>query len=137
MTANRPSLKRIRSAANVYFGTDVGVKGRERNLVRSRQITQYVAHKIFKYNSSDTGFEIGRKDHATVLHACNTIENEIELYPNIARKISELINKCKFKEPIGDSPKDILLDVIAHHQISIHSKIELRRVLKLLRDESN
>ncbi|MBP3762408.1 MAG: chromosomal replication initiator protein DnaA [Bacteroidales bacterium] len=48
---------------------------RKREIVQARQLAMYFAKKITKSSLAVIGMQCGNKDHATVLHACKTIEN--------------------------------------------------------------
>jgi len=132
----RPSLRQIRSAANILFKIDIGLKTRKREIIRKRQVAHYVAHKIFKHSLEKTGFEIGNKDHATVLHSCNVILNEIEKYPEIKKDVTRLENMCKSKEKY-ESPTAIILNLKKSKTLDINIKIELNRILKELKNDKS
>ena len=48
---------------------------RKRHIVQARQIAMYFAKKLTKASLASIGTQIGRRDHATVLHACKTVDN--------------------------------------------------------------
>jgi len=51
-------------------------KSRKRNIVQARQIAMYLSRNLIAGCSLSTiGMELGGKDHATVLHACNTVSD--------------------------------------------------------------
>ena len=51
-------------------------KSRKRQIVQARQIAMYMSRNLISNCSLSTiGAEIGGKDHATVLHACNTVSD--------------------------------------------------------------
>lgn len=55
---------------------DLLSKSRRRQIVQARQIAMYMCRTLIKNQSlSAIGSEIGGKDHATVLHACSTVED--------------------------------------------------------------
>jgi len=137
MIKNRPSLNRIRGAANVYFGFDVGVKSRRRELVMPRQITHYVAHIIYGHSQASTGLLIGKKDHATVFHSSKVVSSEMIIYPEIRDHVRKLIAKCKIKETIERTPDEIIFDLLKYSNASPAIKVELRQTLKLMKDEGN
>ena len=47
---------------------------RQRHIVQARQIAMYFAKKFTKASLASIGTQIGRRDHATVLHACKKIK---------------------------------------------------------------
>jgi chromosomal replication initiator protein len=50
-------------------------KTRKRHIVQARQIAMYFAKKMTKASLASIGKQIGDRDHATVLHACKTVNN--------------------------------------------------------------
>jgi len=69
---------------------------RKREIVQARQLTMYFAKKLTKSSLAIIGLQCGNKDHATVLHACKTIENLRQTDRNIRAMVDEL--EKKFKE---------------------------------------
>jgi chromosomal replication initiator protein len=69
---------------------------RKREIVQARQVTMYLTKKLCPEMSlSQIGTIIGRKNHATVLHACNVVGDQIEVDKNFRHDISEIIKKLK------------------------------------------
>lgn len=50
-------------------------KTRKREIVQARQIAMYFSKNLTKHSLAAIGSQIGNKDHATVLHACKTVNN--------------------------------------------------------------
>ena len=46
---------------------------RKRQIVQARQISMYLSRNLTNSSLSVIGEQSGGKDHATVLHACNTV----------------------------------------------------------------
>lgn len=70
------SVARIQDVVCNYFGitTDQFVsKTRKREIVQARQIAMYLSRSLTKTSLASIGAQLGGKDHATVLHACNTV----------------------------------------------------------------
>ncbi len=66
---------------------------RKREIVQARQLSMYFAKKITKSSLSVIGLQCGNKDHATVLHACKTIENLRQTDRTIRAIVEELEKK--------------------------------------------
>lgn len=54
---------------------EVQSKTRKRDIVQARQLAMYFAKKYTKASLASIGSQIGKRDHATVLHACKTVKN--------------------------------------------------------------
>lgn len=57
-------------------------KSRKHEIVQVRQISMYLAKKYLDYSTSKIGAFIGKRDHATVLHACNMVRDQIQVDKN-------------------------------------------------------
>jgi chromosomal replication initiator protein len=74
---------------------DLKGKKRTKNIVFPRQIAMYIARDITEYSTTELGFEFGGRDHTTVMHACQKIEEQLKLDPNLESKIQALIRSIK------------------------------------------
>ena len=54
---------------------DIQSNTRKRDIVQARQLAMFFAKKYTKASLSSIGTQIGKRDHATVLHACKTVKN--------------------------------------------------------------
>ncbi len=72
------SIEQIQKVVSSYFQMDVDTlqsKTRKRHIVQARQIAMFFAKKLTKASLASIGKQIGNRDHATVLHACKTVNN--------------------------------------------------------------
>ena len=72
------SIDYIQKIVGDYFQMDVDTlqsKTRKRHIVQARQLAMYFAKKLTKASLASIGSQIGKRDHATVLHACKTVDN--------------------------------------------------------------
>ena len=70
-------------------------KTRKREIVQARQIAMYFAKHLTDSSLSSIGAQIGKKDHATVLHACKTIGNLKETDKKIQKYISDIESQIR------------------------------------------
>lgn len=73
----------------------INSKTRKREIVQARQLAMYFAKKHTKASLATIGLHCGNKDHATVLHACRTVNNLIETDKQFRNYVEELDNKLK------------------------------------------
>ncbi|MFZ4739585.1 MAG: chromosomal replication initiator protein DnaA [Bacteroidales bacterium] len=81
-----------------YFGIPVdriSSKTRKREVVQARQLAMYFSKKLTKSSLASIGLQCGNKDHATVLHACRTVNNLIETDKKYKSNVDELEKKIK------------------------------------------
>ena len=77
-TKREVSIDYIQKVVSDYFQMDVETlqsKTRKRHIVQARQIAMFFAKKLTKASLASIGSQIGQRDHATVLHACKTVDN--------------------------------------------------------------
>lgn len=73
---------------NVYSSS------RKRDIVLARQVAMYLTHKhLPNLSLAGIGQQIGSKDHSTVLHACRTIEEQIEMDKTLQTAIEDIERK--------------------------------------------
>ncbi len=75
--------------------SDLKGKKRTKNIAFPRQIAMYIAREITEYSTTELGFEFGGRDHTTVMHGCQKIEEMLKLDPNLDVKIQALIRSIK------------------------------------------
>ena len=51
---------------------------RSNDIAFPRQIAMYLCRELAKMQYKNIGIEFGNRDHTTVMHACNKIEQEIK-----------------------------------------------------------
>ena len=77
-TKREVSIEYIQKVVSDYFQMDVETlqsKTRKRHIVQARQLAMFFAKKMTKASLASIGSQIGKRDHATVLHACKTVDN--------------------------------------------------------------
>ncbi|GAB2776098.1 chromosomal replication initiator protein DnaA [Actinomadura fibrosa] len=77
-TKREVSIDYIQKIVSEYFQMDVETlqsKTRKRHIVQARQLAMFFAKKFTKASLASIGSQIGKRDHATVLHACKTVDN--------------------------------------------------------------
>ena len=75
----------------------IHTKTRKREVVQVRQVAMYLAKKQTDSSSSKIGKLIGNKDHATVLHACKIVKDQVEVDKAFKADIEEIEASLKRK----------------------------------------
>jgi chromosomal replication initiator protein len=73
-------------------------KSRKRDYVQVRQISMYLAQKYTKMPASRIGQLIGNRDHSTVIHSCNTVEQRLKVDKSFSAELSSIENSFKLKK---------------------------------------
>lgn len=97
-TTREISIDYIQKVVCDYFNLPVDIinsKTRKREIVQARQLAMYFSKKHTKSSLATIGLHCGNKDHATVLHACRTINNLVETDKQFRTYVEELDKKIK------------------------------------------
>jgi chromosomal replication initiator protein len=92
------SIEYISKVVCDYFNMQVDAlqtKTRKREVVQARQIAMYFSKSLTKYSLTSIGAQIGAKDHATVLHACKTVNNLKDTDKNFRQYVDDIEKKLK------------------------------------------
>ncbi len=99
-TAREVSIDYIQKVVCDYFDLPIELlksKTRKREVVQARQIAMFFAKKMTKSSLANIGMHCGGKDHATVLHACKTVNNLVETDKRFRTYIDELEKKISIQ----------------------------------------
>lgn len=95
-TAREVSIDYIQKVVCDYFDLQIDTmksKTRKREVVQARQIAMFFAKNMTKSSLATIGMHCGGKDHATVLHACRTVNNLMDTDKRFKAYIEELEKK--------------------------------------------
>lgn len=95
-TAREVSIEYIQKVVCDYFDLPIELmksKTRKREVVQARQIAMYFSKKMTKSSLANIGMHCGGKDHATVLHACRTVNNLADTDKTFRRYLDDLEKK--------------------------------------------
>lgn len=90
------SIDYIQKVVCDYFDLPLDLmksKSRKREVVQARQIAMYFAKNFTKSSLATIGAQCGGKDHATVLHACKTVNNLMDTDKKFRGYVEELEKK--------------------------------------------
>lgn len=99
-TAREVSIDYIQKVVCDYFDLPIELlksKTRKREIVQARQIAMYFAKKMTKSSLANIGLHCGGKDHATVLHACRTVNNLAETDKHFRKYLEDLEKKLSIQ----------------------------------------
>jgi len=93
------SIEFILQVVSEYFHIDencILTQTRKREIVQVRQVAMYFAKQLTTMSLKSIGVRLGKKDHATVLHAVNTVNNLMETDRRFKMQMGELEGKFTF-----------------------------------------
>lgn len=71
---------------------DLVSKKKTKNIAYPRQVAMYIARKLTDLSLPKLGEEFGGRDHSTVLHACNKVDEDMENSQEIKKNVDDLIS---------------------------------------------
>ena len=90
------SIDFIQKVVSDYFQLDLDTlqsKTRKRHVVQARQLAMFFAKKYTKNSLANIGSQIGDRDHATVLHACKTVDNLVTTDKQFKKFVDDINKK--------------------------------------------
>ena len=91
--SEKNDIQRIQKIVSEYFQIsveDIRSKKRSSNISFPRQIAMYLCRNMTNESFPKIGTEFGGKDHSTVMHSVEKIENEIKINKDLANIIEKL-----------------------------------------------
>jgi chromosomal replication initiator protein len=92
------SIEFIQKLVCDYFSIPVDLvksKTRKREIVQARQISMFYAKDLTKASLKTIGMHFGGRDHSTVIHACQTVNDLIETDKKFKSDIEEIGKRIK------------------------------------------
>ena len=86
--------KMVAKTFNIRY-EDMKIKKRNREIVFPRQVAMYLCREITDYSLPEIGKEFGKRDHTTVIHAYNKIQERIKVDAELYNKIKEIMGGLK------------------------------------------
>jgi len=91
--------EKIQNTVSGYFKIDlkdIHSKSRKQEIVKARQIAMFLCKKHTNFSYAHIGSLVGKRDHATVLHACRTVQDLIDIdksFRSVMNEIEVLLKK--------------------------------------------
>jgi chromosomal replication initiator protein len=77
------------------LSSDIKGKKRSQTIVFPRHLAMFIAREITEFSTTEVGQSFGGRDHATVMHACQKIEERKRADPTLDSTIQNLIRMIK------------------------------------------
>ena len=87
------TVEGIQDVVCKYFNVDhkqIHSKSRKREIVHARQVSMYLSKKYTDYSLARIGEMTGKRDHATVLHACKNINGLLDIDKSFKNNLIEI-----------------------------------------------
>jgi len=92
------TVEHIRDTVCDYFNLSVdaiSTRSRKMEVVQARQVAMYFSKMLTKSSLATIGMHIGRRDHATVLHACKKVEDLMDTDKHFRKEVEEIKERLK------------------------------------------
>jgi chromosomal replication initiator protein len=92
------SIDYITKVVCEFFGVDenkVREKNRKKEVVLARQVAMYLSKKLTRSSLKTIGLHFGGRDHSTVIHAFNSVDNMINEDSHLKETVESIRNKIE------------------------------------------
>lgn len=92
------SIEEIQRITCEYFGIPddlVRAKTRKREVVQARQVAMYFCKEFTQHSLKTIGLHFGGRDHSTVIHGIQSVENQAETDSGFADRLAEIRRKLE------------------------------------------
>lgn len=82
----------IKAVASFYKVEETALleKNRKQEIVKPRQILMYILREDFGHSLSAIGQKLGGRDHTTVLHACDKVEEDLKSHQELLEELTQI-----------------------------------------------
>ncbi len=90
------SIDSIQETVSEHFDIPVELitgKTRKHHVVLARQVAMFICKELTKSSLKMLGAHFGNRDHTTVIHSCQMIENYLETDPKVQKDVNEIFSK--------------------------------------------
>lgn len=89
----RLEIEDIQRSVAQFYGLApelLSAKTRKREIVTARHVSMYFSKQMTSHSLKSIGLRFGGRDHSTVIHACNSVEDRLELEPAFREEVQEI-----------------------------------------------
>ena len=94
------TIEEIQRLVCSYFSIPedlVRAKTRKREVVQARQVAMYFSKQLTQHSLKTIGLHFGGRDHSTVIHANQSVENQIDTDPKFKGMIDEIGHRLQLR----------------------------------------
>lgn len=94
------NIEEIQRIVCDYFGISedlVRAKTRKREVVQARQVAMYFCKQLTQHSLKTIGLHFGGRDHSTVIHANQSVENQLETDAKFKETLDEIRHKIELR----------------------------------------
>ena len=92
------NVERIQSVVADFFGigsNDMRIRKRTKRVAYPRQIAMFLSREMTKLPLVEIGGLFGGRDHSTIIHACDKIEEDMKKNPHFKSVVENIITKVR------------------------------------------
>jgi chromosomal replication initiator protein len=88
-------IQRVVAEYFALSSNDLKGKKRSKAIAFPRQIAMYISRSLTEFSTTEIGLEFGGRDHTTVMHACQRVEDRIKTDPTLSPTVQHLVRTVK------------------------------------------
>ena len=92
------TIEGIQRIVAEYFGLthkDLRGKRRTKAVAFPRQVAMYLSRDLTEFSTTEIGSEFGGRDHTTVMHGCQRVEDRLKVDPILEVALQNLVKKIR------------------------------------------
>lgn len=83
-------IQKVVAAAFDVSTAQLAARTRTRNVVSARHVAMYFAKEMTAHSLKSIGLRFGGRDHSTVIHACNAVDDRMDVESEFRDKVGEV-----------------------------------------------
>jgi chromosomal replication initiator protein len=94
------SIEQIQRMVSEYLDVPFDLlraKTRKQEVVHARQVSMYLAKELTNSSLKTIGLHFGGRDHSTVIHACQTVDDRLKTDSNFRQHLDQLRRKLELR----------------------------------------
>jgi chromosomal replication initiator protein len=88
-------IQRVVAEYFALSSNDLKGKKRSKAIAFPRQIAMYISRSLTEFSTTEIGLEFGGRDHTTVMHACQRVDDRSKTDPTLSPTVQHLIRTVK------------------------------------------
>ena len=100
----QPEVEDVIKGVSAYYSLskdDLVSRNRTQEISNARQVAMYLSREMTSLSYSSIGLRFGGRDHSTVIHACNKVEDQLEVQEGFDQKLKQVRSAVRrhFRSP--------------------------------------
>ena len=131
-----PDMKSVHSIIKVvaeHYGltrAELCSDRRFKRLVWPRQVAFWIANRCTRFSLPEIGRRFGNRDHTTVIHGIQRVDQMLDTRPDLRAEIDELIRRTMRLEA-EPPPAPLLPEIVEEIRVEVEEAVNFERIAEL------